>query len=172
MKLKIIILGLLSAVVLHAVNVGEVLPEVTLQNNNGGDANDKPWSSKSLKGKVHVVLYMDPDERKKAMPFVDTLSGKNFDNNRYTTVAIINLAATWMPDIMLEKLMSKKQKEMKNTTFVFDKTKHLLKAWGLKDDASNIIVVDKNMKVLYKKSGKLSSVDMAKIMDIISKNIK
>ncbi len=170
--MKIIIGSLLaSMMMLHAVNVGEVLPSVVLDKNNGGNSQDKPWHSKSLKGKVHVLLYMDPDKRKEAMPFLDTLNAKQYDKKKYSTVAIVNLAATWMPDAILEGMLSKKQKELNNTEFVFDKRKYVLAKWDMKDDASNVVILDKNMKVLYSKSGKLSKKEEKKILNIIEEQL-
>jgi len=173
MKIKIIIMSvMLSIGILNALNMGEKLPDITLEKDNGGNSAGQAWQAKTLKGKVHVVLYMDPDERKEAMPFLDRLNNQAYDKKRYSTVAIVNLAATWMPDTILEAMLSKKQKELHNTEFIFDKTKYLVKEWHVKDDASNVLIVDDEMKVVYQNSGKLSVSEIDKIMDIISKNIK
>ena len=172
MKIKSIILSLVSSIgMLYAVNVGEFLPNITLDKANGGDSATQAWHSKSLKGKVHVLLYMDPDKREETMPFLDTLNQKRFDKKKYSTVAIVNLAATWMPDAVLETLLSKKQQELNNTEFIFDKTKYLVKKWHLKDDASNVLVLNRQGKVLYCKSGKLSNKDIKEILNKI-KNAK
>ena len=138
-----------SMMMLHAVNVGEVLPPLTLEGNNGGDSSSKAWHSQNLEGKVHVLLYMDPDKRKEAMPFLDTLNAKQYDKKKYSTVAIVNLAATWMPDAILEAMLSKIPNELNNTEFVFDKRNYILAKWDTKDDASNVVILDENMKVLY-----------------------
>ncbi len=158
--------------IVHAVDVGEKLPTLMLDGKHGATSSKKAWSSKSLEGKVHVIIYMDPDKRKEGMPFLDKLNAKDFDEDAYSTIAIVNLAATWMPDAILETMLSKKQKELKNTEFIFDKDKYLVKKWHFDDDASNVLVCDKRAKVLYKKSGKLSSSDMDNIMDLIAKHIK
>ena len=173
MKIKMIAGSLFASIVmLHAVNVGEVLPPLTLEDNNGGDSSSKAWHSQNLEGKVHVLLYMDPDKRKEAMPFLDTLNAKQYDKKTYSTVAIVNLAATWMPDAILEAMLSKKQKELNNTEFVFDKRKYVLAKWDMKDDASNVVILDKNMKVLYSKSGILSQDEINNILSIVKKAMK
>ncbi len=163
--------SLFASMMLHAVNVGEVLPPVVLDKDNGGDSKDKAWHSKNLRGKVHVLLYMDPDERKGVMSFIDTLNSKPYAKGKYSTVSIVNLAATWMPNAVLQSKLSKKQKELQNTEFVFDKTKYLVKQWQMQDDASNVLVLDKNMKILYQKSGILSKKDEKKILDIIEEQL-
>ena len=167
-KLLFLVAFSLSA---YAIQTGEVPPKVVLQGDNGGKYDGKVWDSQMLVGKVHTVLYMDPDKRKEAMPFLNVLNSQKFDKNKYATVAIVNLAATWMPNAVLETMLNKKQKELNNTEFIFDKTKHMLKKWQLKDDASNVLIFDAKGKLLYQKSGKLFPVDMEKVMDIISTNM-
>ena len=165
---KISIVWICLAVILQAVNVGETLPQVTLEKENGGTSHDKAWSSSTLRGKVHVVLYMDPDKRGESQKLLDSLKILGVNSKKYSTVAIVNLAATWMPDAVLEGLLSKKEKELKNTSFVFDKKKYLVKKWKMQDDASNILLIDETSKVIYKKVGKCLSKDV----DIIVNKIK
>jgi len=170
--MKKIIIGWMCVIaMIQAVNIGDILPPVTLEKENGGTSDDKAWQSISLKGKVHLILYMDPDKRKETQVVLDALNKLEVDGKAYSTVAIVNLAATWMPDAILEGLLSKKQKELKNTSFVFDKKKYLVKKWKMKDDASNVLIVDKNTKILYQKAGKLSTSEINKIIDIIRQNI-
>ena len=164
---KIIIIWLCTMAMIHAVNIGDTLPQVILEKENGGTSGDKPWHSTSLKGKVHLVLYMDPDERKETQALLDALNNLVIDSKLYSTVAIVNLAATWMPDVVLESMLSKKQKELKNTTFVFDKEKVLVKKWKMKDDASNVLIVDKSSKILYQKVGKISPKNIECIIKMI-----
>jgi YtfJ family uncharacterized protein len=168
---KTIMFLLTAMTVVHAVSIEGTLPQITLEKANGGTSDGKAWHSASLKGKVHLILYMDPDERKETQPLLDALNALDADSGDYSTVAIVNLAATWMPDTLLETMLSKKQKALKNTSFVFDKRKYLVKKWQMKDDASNVLIVDKDGKVLYQKAGKLSTSEIKKIIDIIRQNI-
>ena len=165
---KISLIWICLAVMLQAVNVGDTLPQVTLEKENGGTSHDKPWHSNSLKGKVHLLLYMDPDKREETQALLDALNVLEVDSQKYSTVAIVNLAATWMPDAILEGLLSKKEKELKNTSFVFDKKKYLVKKWKMKDDASNVLIVDKNSKVLYQKVGTTSKEEVLYILKTLS----
>ena len=169
---KMMILWICMVAILQAVNVGDILPQVTLDKENGATSSGQPWHSKNLEGKVHVVLYMDPDERKTVMAFLDTLNNKAYDKKQYSTIAIVNLAATWMPDIVLETMLSKKQKELHNTEFIFDKRKFLMNKWHLEDDASNILILDKNSKIVYQKVGGVSQEEIKDISHILSTLIK
>ena len=167
-KLLLLLVLSLSA---YAIQTGDVPPKVLLKGDNGGKHDGKAWSSEMLVGKVHTVLYMDPDEREEAMPFLDELNSQNFDKKSYETIAIVNLGATWMPNAILEAMLNKKQKELNNTEFIFDKTKYLLKKWKLKDDASNVLIFDAKGILLYQKSGKLSPVEVNKILKTISTSV-
>ncbi|MCF6205651.1 MAG: YtfJ family protein [Sulfurovum sp.] len=170
MKKILTILALTLSV--YALQTGEVPPHAVLSGDHGGTNDGKSWDSRSLVGKVHTVLYMDPDERKAAMPFLDALNAQPFDKQKYQTVAIVNLAATWMPDAILETMLAKQQKSLNNTIFVFDKTKYLLQKWHLKDDASNVLIFDAKGKLVYQKSGVLSADEIRQVMQIISKHLQ
>jgi predicted transcriptional regulator len=169
-KMMIVWIGIVAMI--QAVNIGDALPQVTLEKENGGVSNEKAWHSSDLKGKAHLLLYMDPDKRKETQALLDALNRLEVDSKAYSTVAIVNLAATWMPDAILEGLLSKKQKELKNTSFVFDKKKYLVKKWKMKDDASNVLILDRTSKVIYKKVGKVLAKDIDNILSDIDKAIK
>jgi hypothetical protein len=156
----------------NAIEIGHIPPHIILKKTNGGTTDGKAWDSKSLKGKVHTLLYMDPDKRSDSQILLDALAKLNIDNHKYSTVAIINLAATWLPNSILQSKLKEKQKELKNMEYVFDKTKFLVKKWKLKDDASNVLILDKDSKVIYQKNGKLQPYDIKNILDIINKEVQ
>ena len=47
----------------QAIEIGEIPPKVELKEKLGGRVNGKPWSSEELHGKVHLLFYVDPDEK-------------------------------------------------------------------------------------------------------------
>lgn len=154
-----------------AIETGKVAPKVVLSGNEGAKVDGSAWSSQTLKGKVHILFYVDPDERKTNDALTQALKKRHFDRKKFTSVAVINLAATWMPNIVLESLLKKKQKEFPDTVYVKDKQKILVKKWQLADDASDVLVFDKNGKLLYKKFGKLNEKEIAKVLDIIEQHL-
>jgi len=162
--MKKIILFLGSTFLSYALSVGEVPPNIVIDKANGGTSRGKAWYSSSLKGKVHTLLYMDPDKREDSKLLLNALNKLKHNKKDYSTVAIVNLAATWMPDALLESLLEKKQNELKNMVYIFDKSKFLIKKWHLKDDTSNVFVLDKNSKIIYAKSGILTSKDVTEIL--------
>jgi uncharacterized protein len=78
--------------------VGQVPPRVELKDNLGGRLDGKPWSSDELKGKVHVLFYADPDEKDTNEDASEALKKEKFPAEKYQSVAIINMAATFMPN--------------------------------------------------------------------------
>jgi predicted transcriptional regulator len=166
------ILFLITTLVSYGLNIGDIPPNITLEKSNGGDAQGKAWHSKTLKGKVHTLLYMDPDKRDDVKLLLSALNKLSYTKKNYTTVAIVNLAATWMPNAVLESKLKSKQKELKNMEYIFDKNKFLIKKWHLKDDACNVLILNKKGEVIYQKTGIFMKKNVQNIMQLIDTNIK
>ncbi len=156
---------------LWAVNVGEIPKSVTIEGDNGGLVAGGAWNSSMLKDKVHVLFYVDPDEKDTNKAFSNALKAAAFDRSKYASIAIVNLAATWKPNMIIEALLKSKQKEFPHAIYVKDKHKVLVKEWDLKDDSSDILVFDKSGKVLYSKAGKLDKTEIEKVLDLIKGNL-
>jgi hypothetical protein len=124
-----------------------------------------------LKDKVYLLFYVDPDKKEDNEDFIEVLHAKNYDKEKYASVAIINLKATWLPNFAIEKKLESKQKEFPNTIYVKDKTKYLVKEWGLEDDASNVLIFDKKGTLIYQHSGAIGSDEMQKIFTLIDENL-
>jgi len=173
MKLKTITTSLLLSFSLYALELHKVPPHITLAGENGGFfGSNKAWDSQSLVGDVHVLFYVDPDEKGVNEHYTKALKKfKQEHNYHFKNIAIINLAATWMPNVVLEKVLASKQKEFKDTLYVKDKNSVLVKKWNLKDDASNVIIFNKKGEVVFYKSGAMSQKDIQKSFEIIQEKI-
>ena len=170
--MKKIILGFLIVVSSSmAVEMGKVPSSVSISGENGGKIDGTVWSSEMLKGKVHIFFYVDPDERKLNESLTKALKKRHFDRKKYASVAMINLAATWMPNAILESKLKAKQKEFPDTIYVKDKKKVLVQKWGLEDDNSDILVFNKKGELIYQKFGKLSEKEIASVLALIEKNL-
>jgi hypothetical protein len=169
---KTIITILISTVVAFALNVGETPKEVTLSGENGSCVDGSAWNSTMLKGKTSLLLYVDPDKKDDTEIFVERLNGKNYPTDKFSSIAIINLKATWLPNFAIGKKLKEKQENFPNTLYVKDKTKHLLKAWNLADDSANVLIFDKEGKVIYTHVGAITEAEMKKIFSIIEIQIK
>ena len=154
-----------------ALELGNVPSSVVLNGDNGGKTDGSAWNSAMLKGKVHILFYVDPDERKLNEPLTKALKQRHFDRKKYASVAMINLAATWLPNAILESKLEAKQKEFPDTIYVKDKKKVLVNKWKLADDNSDILIFDKSGKLIYKKFGKLSTKEIKEVLALIEKNL-
>lgn len=167
------VLLLLMSLNIFAVNVGEVPKELTLSGENGGLAHDgSAWSSSSIKDKVHLLFYVDPDEKDVNDEFFKTLDVKGFNSTVVGRVAIVNLAATWKPNYIIESLLSAKQNVLPDTIFLKDKKSILVKEWGLADDASDVLIFSKKGEVLFYKAGELSADEIKEAIELIETNLK
>ncbi len=173
MKLKVALLSTLMAMSLSALSVGEVPKAVTISGDNGGlvKGEGESWNSQSIKEKVYVMFYVDPDEKDTNNHFSAALKAKKYDRANYGSLAIINLAATWKPNFAIESILKDKQIEFPDTIYVKDKSSVLVKEWEVADDASNIIIFAKNGKVLFHKDGALSEADMNEAFKLIEDNL-
>lgn len=172
MNLKSILLSTIVVLNLCALPIGETLPNITIEGENGGLVKDgSAWNSSTLKDKVLVMFYVDPDEKDTNSHFSDALKAKNFDKTKFGSLGVINLAATWKPNFVIEALLKEKQKEFPDTIYVKDKSSVIVKEWNVADDASDILIFSKDSKLLFYKSGAMSEDDISKAMKLIEENL-
>jgi len=164
---KILTMLLLTTLSTFAITVGEVPKEVTIENEQGGLLNGTAWNSTTVKEKIHVMFYVDPDEKDTNNEFSEALKAKGYDRSKFASIAIVNLEATWLPNFAIESSLEEKQKAYPETIYVKDKEKVLVKEWSLADDSSDILIFDTTGKVIYLYAGKLDSSEIEKALKLI-----
>ena len=155
----------------HAIEPGQVPSAVELKEKEGGRLDGTPWSSEELKGKVHVLFYVDPDEKDTNNEASDALLRENFSAEQFQSFAIINMAATWLPNFAISSSLEEKQKRYPRTIYVRDYKKVLVNAWKIADDSSNVLVFDKSGRMVFRKDGKLSPEDIQNLIKVIRDNL-
>ncbi len=168
MKNIIIALSFLCSLNLFAE---EALKKVILEKEDGGRLDGTSWSSEELKDKVYVLFYVDPDEKNLNEHVADLIKKQSFSKEKMTSVGIINMAATWLPNFAIASSLKEKQKKFPDTIYVKDFKKVLVKEWGLKDDSSNVLVFNKNGQVLIKILGKATDEEAEKVVALIRSNL-
>jgi uncharacterized protein len=153
------------------LEVGQTPKEVELKGDLGGRLDDSPWSSKELAGKVHVLFYVDPDEADLNNDASEALRLEKFPRDQYQSYAIINMDATWLPNIVISSLLEDKQEKYPTAIYVRDYDKILVKEWDLADDNSDVLAFDKDGKLIFMKAGKLTPEDIKKLTGLIRKNL-
>jgi YtfJ family uncharacterized protein len=149
------------------VEMGQPPPVVELKGSLGGRLDKSPWSSEELKGKVHVLFYVDPDEKDLNNEASEALKDERFPRDKFQSFAIINMAATWLPNFAISSALKEKQERYPTTIYVRDYKKVLVKMWEIADDNSNVLVFDKAGRLIYRKDGKLDLADIKKLIKVI-----
>jgi len=153
------------------LEMGQIPKEVELKGDLGGRLDGSPWSSKELTGKVHVLFYVDPDEKDLNNDTSEALRLENFPRDRYQSFAMINMDATWLPNFAISSALEEKQKKYPTAIYVKDYDKVLVKEWNLADDNSDVLAFDKNGKLIFMKEGKLTPQDIQKLIALIRENL-
>jgi YtfJ family uncharacterized protein len=151
----------------QAIEIGQIPPKVELKEKLGGRTDGKPWSSEELRGKVHVLFYVDPDAKNTNNDASEALDRENFAIDKFQSVAIINMAATWFPNFALSSALKDKQKRYPEVIYVRDYKKVLVDAWKIADDSYNILAFDKEGKLIFRKDGKLRAEEIQMLIKVI-----
>ncbi len=148
----------------RAIEMGEIPPRVELKEKLGGRLDETPWSSEELRGKVHVLFYVDPDESDTNNDASEALLREKFPGEKFQSFGIINMAASWLPNFVISSILKKKQSRYPTTIYVRDYKKVLVNAWKIADDSSNVLAFDKQGKLIFRKDGKLTTEDIQKLI--------
>ena len=154
-----------------SVELGEIPPKVELKEKLGGRLDGKPWSSEELQGKVHVLFYVDPDEKDTNNDASEALDREKFSSEKFQSVGIINMAATWLPNFAISSSLKDKQKRYPTTIYVRDYKKVLVNAWKIADDSSNVLAFDKKGKLIFRKDGKLTAEGIQTLIKVIRNHL-
>ena len=149
------------------LKVGDKASDFTLKDSTGKEYSlDHP----QFKGKVLYIAYVDPDEKDTNNHVEDALKKEResgaLDKNRYEGFGIVNLKASMMPNFLLKAAIKSKQ-EKTGAIIIMDFDYTILNQWGLKNDSSDVVVLDKERICRYRYSGKLSPEELVKMIEII-----
>mgnify|MGYP003956960401 FL=1 len=171
--LSVLMIFLLSALPLSAeLPLGKIPPKIVLEGDLGGRLDGTAWNSEELiSGKVMVLFYVDPDEADLNNHVSDALKAENFPLDKYGSVGVANMGATWLPNFAINIKLKSKQEKHKSTIYVKDLEKTLVKKWGLTDDDSDIILFGKDGKVLFSYDGKFSDAQVKEIIQAVKDNL-
>jgi len=167
-----ILILLFSTMVLAELPIGVIPPKVVLKDDLGGRLNGTQWSSEELvSGKVIVLFYVDPDESELNNHVSEALKAENYPRDKYGSIGMANMAATWLPNFAINMKLKSKQEQYKKTVYVKDLDKTLVKKWGLSDDNSDVVVFDKEGKVLFSVDGEFTDAQVKEIVKVVWDNL-
>jgi predicted transcriptional regulator len=143
-----------------APNVGDVLPTVVFSGEKGGLVTGATWSTDTIKGKVWAMFYVDPDKKDINGELEDKIKEQKFPVEKFGSIAVINMAATWLPNGIIASSLKSKQEKFPLTVYVKDLDKVLVKEWKLADDTYDVMIFDAEGKLRFYKSGALVAGDI------------
>ncbi len=168
----IIVFFIITTTTFAELPIGKIPPKIILEGDLGGRLDGTAWSSEELiSGKVIVLFYVDPDEADLNNHVSDALKAENFPLDRYGSVAVGNMDATWLPNFAINMILKNKQEKHKSTIYVKDLKKTIVKKWGLSDDNSDIVLFGKDGSVIYSHDGKFSNKQVEELIQVVKDNL-
>ena len=171
MRKIVFLLSILLSIAYAQLPLNQKPPEVILHDDIGCKINGDPFSTKEIVGKVYYVVYVDPDEKDLNEKLNNAIKAKKYERNKYSSIAIINLAATWLPNFAIEASLKSKQEKFPDTLYVKDFKKFLVKRWGLEDDTYNVLLFNKKGELIYQLVGEASATQIEHILSLIEENL-
>lgn len=168
-----VVFPLMSTAWSAPLTVGQTPPVIKLNSELGGKLSGEAWSSEDIAttGKIISLFYLDPEEKKLNEPLEAAYEAAKFPQDKHGSIAIINMAAAWYPNSMINRELKKKQEKFPRTIYVKDMKKTLVKGWGLKDDSVNLVIFGRDGKPLLVKQGAMTAAEITEAMNIIRANL-
>ncbi|MCF8242086.1 MAG: YtfJ family protein [Melioribacteraceae bacterium] len=152
----VIMIFFLSLSVSAQVEINKNPPEVFLDKENGGNIDGYSWSSKELKGKINLLLYVAPDQQGSVQKFLERIDKRNYQKERFQVTLILNTEATWIPNSLIEDKVRGKAEEDTTKIYVLDKDEVVLNEWNLSEDNPNILLINDGGLVVFLYSDELN----------------
>ncbi len=147
-------------------------PIVSLTDKAGGRVDGASWSSAELKGKVHILMYVDPDEVKLNAHVEDALAAESFLGDLVASVGVINMAASWKPNFAIDLILKRKQKKFPDTIYVRDMQRAVVSGWDLRDHSYHIVALDREGRLIFEAAGEPSATQIGQLIAVIWDRIK
>ncbi len=147
-------------------------PRIFLDGKNGATVDGgATWDSDSIRGKLCLFFYVDPDEKDLNDDLAKKLEAENFDHDHLTSYAAINMAATWKPNAIINIVLKQKQKEHPHTIYLRDFDKVFVKEWKLKDDSYDVILFNELGEPIWIFEGKVPKEKGDELIVLVRANI-
>lgn len=170
-RILLLFLVLSSPALLADLKIGQAPPLLLLEGKAGGRVDGSAWSSAELTGKVHVLMYVDPDKVKVNSHVEEALASEKFDPQNFATIGAINMAASWKPDFAIDMILKDKQEKYPNTVYVRDKNRAFVSQWGLVDQGYHVLGVSGDGKIIFSAATKLTADQIKELIELIRKHI-
>jgi len=132
----------------------------------------KPWNSAQLAGKVRVVQHIAgrTSAKEKNATLVEAIKTGKFPHDRYQTTTIVNTDdAIPGSGMFVRSSLESNKKLYPWSQFIVDSDGVTRKAWGLEEESSAIVVLDKDGRVQWVKDGALTQEEVQQVVALLHK---
>jgi predicted transcriptional regulator len=136
-----------------------------------GGLDGSDFDSNQFKGKSFVLFYVNPKYKDLNNEASDTLKAQKFDNNKFGSLAIIDLKSTWIPNALVISKIKKKAKKYPRTIYLKDRKRHIQKILDFKPQGNDIFAFDKEGKLIFKHLGKLNTEKINEMIEVLKKSL-
>ncbi len=125
-------------------------------------------NSPEFQGRVVYINYADIGSKDMNKHVDDTLKkDPGIDRGKsYVGFGIANMKASIVPDFIIARVIKSKQQET-GATILLDDNFIILNSWGLQNNVSNVVVLDKKRICRYIYKGKLPSEEVDKLINTV-----
>jgi predicted transcriptional regulator len=147
------------------LKVGDKAQDFKLQDSTGKEYS---LASPDFQGRVMSIFYVDPDEKDMNVHVEDALlKDPGLERKtRYKGLGITNMKASALPNFIIKGVIKSKQ-EKTGAIILLDFDYTILNLWGLKNDSSNLVILDKERICRYIYKEKLPPEEVVKVIQII-----
>ncbi len=149
-----------------------MLPSVVLKGDDGGTINGEEWKSDNLTGKTNIVLYVDPGKKESVTPLIDKIDSLSYSTDVLGITFIVNTKATFIPDLIIKKMIGIRAEKNKKIQYVLDQNKVLIKKWNFTDEYVNVLVLNTSGKTLHRYAGEITEEYINKLINKITIDVK
>ncbi len=164
-----LVLFLLTAAPLHALEVGDIVENVQIR-----DAHNKPMYIPALGKKMLLIFYPDPDNPSHNKEIGDAMKKTNFGLKHFMCMGIVNLKdAPLYPDWLL-RIVIRRELASHDKAVIYTDPNHILKkAWNLGDCNNRFLVllIDENRRVLLFKRTKMTQKEIKWVIKTIAAHV-
>ncbi len=141
--------------------------EIEISGDDGGYVNGKPWKVSDHLGVITTLVYLEPSEENLNTELEDRLNAEGYPIKFTGSVVVISTKQSWMPNLVIEKAVKRKQKQLPTTFFVLDKSNALSNKGWLPKPGYVVVILDQHGKKLYQKEGKFNSADIEHLVELL-----
>lgn len=154
-------------VLASTLEVGDVAPGFEVY-----EGKSVPLNSSSLKGKVLIITYETKDVLDKNKKFKDRMLDYLSEDDTHSTVAIVPVINCFKYTWPFDKYCITKVQENARTLgmrLYDDRKGTMYDDFNIRDNESNVFIVDKKGVVSYRKAGRLNDAERNDAMKLIQK---